>query len=75
MPRWEYHRIYLIDVPARMDEIDLLNAAGKDRWELVAITRNSVAYMKRQIPEVPHAEDAPLKMRRKAAAGRMTRES
>ena len=71
MPRWEYRKIYLSDVPPRTDEIDFLNAAGNDRWELVAITNNSVAYLKRQIPEVPDVEDAPSaarKIRRKAAA-------
>ena len=71
MPRWEYRKIYLSDVPPRADEIDLLNAAGNDHWELVAITNNSVAYLKRQLPDVPHTQDAPSparEMRRKAPA-------
>ena len=30
----------------RKDEIDLLNDAGQDGWELVAITDNNVALLK-----------------------------
>lgn len=30
------------------DEIDLLNAAGNDGWDLVRITDNNIAYFKRQ---------------------------
>jgi hypothetical protein len=48
MPRWEYREIDLGDLPPRTDEIMLLNAAGDDGWELVAITTNYIAILKRQ---------------------------
>jgi hypothetical protein len=31
--------------------VDLLSDAGEDGWELVHITANNVAYLKRQIDE------------------------
>jgi hypothetical protein len=54
MPRWEYRKIYLSELPQRTNELDLLNGAGKEGWELVAITVNGVAYLKRPI-EAPTA--------------------
>jgi hypothetical protein len=62
MPQWEYRRIDLNDAPRRGDDVDVLNRAGSEGWELVAVTGNGVAYVKRLIPE-------PQKpARRKAAA-------
>ena len=52
MPRWEYRKIDLGNVPPRTDEISLLNAAGHERWELVAITSNNFAYLKRPLDNV-----------------------
>ena len=66
MPQWYYRKINLNDVPRKTDDIDLLNAAGKHGWELVGITTNSIAYLKRQLEELPPAP-AP---RRKAASSR-----
>jgi len=66
VPEWEYSRINLNEVPRRTDDIDVLNDAGKEGWELVTITTNNIAFLKRQIPE-------PAKVpatRRKAAAAR-----
>ena len=48
MQQWEYRTIYLND-PRKTDEIDLLNDAGEQGWELVGITANHIAYLKRQI--------------------------
>ena len=48
MPRWEYRKIDLNDLPRQRDEIDLLNDAGEDGWWLVTITANNVAYLKRE---------------------------
>jgi hypothetical protein len=42
-----YRRIDLNEVGPRRDELDLLNAAGREGWELVSITMNNVAYLKR----------------------------
>jgi hypothetical protein len=49
MPQWQYRTIYLNDVPRGSDEIEVLNDAGGEGWELVGITANKIAYMKRQI--------------------------
>jgi hypothetical protein len=57
MPQWKYLVIDLSDLPRRTDEIDLLNDAGVNGWELVGITTNNKAYLKRQIAE-PSASSA-----------------
>jgi hypothetical protein len=62
MPQWEYRRIDLNDAPRRGDDVDVLNRAGNEGWELVAVTGNGVAYVKRPLPEPPKPA------RRKAAA-------
>ena len=49
MPEWEYMTISLNDLPPKASEIDVLNDAGKDGWELVIITSNNIAFVKRQI--------------------------
>jgi hypothetical protein len=62
MPEWEYMKIDLNDLPRRTEGIDLLNDAGKDGWELVALTSNNIAYLKRKIRKrssTPVASPAP----------------
>jgi hypothetical protein len=49
MQQWEYHKLHLNDLPEQADEIDILNDAGKDGWELITITPNNMAILKRQI--------------------------
>jgi hypothetical protein len=49
MPQWEYRRINFLELSLGTDELDLLNDAGKEDWELIAITINGVAYLKRQV--------------------------
>jgi hypothetical protein len=49
MSEWEYTTINLSDVPAKILVVDVLNDAGEEGWELIAITANHVAYLKRQI--------------------------
>jgi hypothetical protein len=51
MPQWEYCKIDLNDVAGKTEDIDLLNEAGMAGWELVSITLNSVAFLKRPIPQ------------------------
>jgi hypothetical protein len=73
MPQWEYSKIDLNNVPPRSTEIDLLDDAGKDGWELVRITANNFAYLKRPVDEIsPAAPRAKQPARRKAST---TRES
>ncbi len=45
MPQWEYSKIDLNNVPVKMSELDALDDAGKDGWELVGITENNCAYL------------------------------
>lgn len=66
MPEWEYTRVNLNEVPRKTDDIDVLNDAGKAGWELVTITANNIAFLKRQIGEP--ARTAPV--RRKTVAAR-----
>jgi hypothetical protein len=76
MPQWEYSKLDLNNVPARSSEIDLLDNAGRDGWELVRITANNFAYMKRALEEI--APEAPPRakqpVRRKTAASRVSEE-
>ena len=44
MPQWEYRRINLNDVPRKTEDVDLLMDAGRQGWELLAITSNYIAY-------------------------------
>jgi len=45
--RWEYRKIPLNEHPRSSDDIDVLCDAGENRWELVTILPNNVAYLKR----------------------------
>jgi len=49
MPEFEYEKINLNYIPRGGDDIDLLDKLGEDGWELVAITANNIAYLKRQV--------------------------
>jgi hypothetical protein len=51
MPQWEYCKIDLNDLAGKIEDIDLLNDAGVAGWELVSITLNSVAFLKRLVPQ------------------------
>jgi len=69
MPQWEYSKIDLNNVPVKSSELDTLDDAGKDGWELVGITANNCAYLKRAVEDptavAPPRAKAPA--RRKAA--------
>jgi len=58
-PQWQYRTLDLAEFPHKMSNIDVLNAAGGEGWELVAIAVNGVAILKR-----PVVEDAPPRRRR-----------
>ena len=49
MTEWEYRKLALNNHRPSGDEVDLLNDAGMDGWELVGITSNHIAYLKRRI--------------------------
>jgi hypothetical protein len=48
---WEYRKIDLSYLPRKTEDIDLLCDLGKGGWELVLISANNVAYLKRQIEQ------------------------
>jgi hypothetical protein len=49
MHTWEYMTINLYEQSLAAQESDVLNDAGKEGWELVAITSNGMAYFKRPV--------------------------
>jgi hypothetical protein len=51
MSQWEYRTIDLNDPPRKAADVDLLNNVGEQGWELVAITPNNIAYLKRRLEE------------------------
>jgi hypothetical protein len=63
MPQWEYSKIDLNDGSRKVGDTDVLNVAGEQGWEPVAITANHFAHMKRQ-----PAEPTPPKRTRHEAA-------
>jgi hypothetical protein len=70
MPQWEYRKVSLSDLPRRTGDIDVLTDAGEHGWELVAITANNIAYLKRPLedPVAPqHARSPALTTRRKGS--------
>ena len=72
MPQWNYRKINLNDVPRKSDDIDLLMDAGEQGWELIAITPNNIAYLKRLIenPAPEQGTAAPARTtRRKVSTG------
>lgn len=50
---WEYKRLDLSDPPHGTTDMDMLNEAGYAGWELVALTANHVAILKRQVAASP----------------------
>jgi hypothetical protein len=70
MPQWEYSKIDLSNVPSRTSDVDLLDDAGRDGWELVGITANNFAYLKRRSDNGAAAAEAPRKQpaRRKSTS-------
>jgi hypothetical protein len=55
MRQWEYLRLDLNDAPRRSDGIDVLNQTGSEGWELVTVTGNGVALLKREVMQVSRA--------------------
>jgi hypothetical protein len=57
MPQWDYRKFDLNDLPRRKEDIDLLIAAGEEGWELIAITPNNFAYLKRRFKHLAPAQE------------------
>jgi hypothetical protein len=49
MSRWEYRIVNLSETSRGARDIDLLADAGEQGWELVTVTPNNMAYMKRPV--------------------------
>ena len=61
LPDWQYRKLQLNQHAPRSDELEMLNAAGAEGWELVSMTSNNIAYLKREIEEFgePRTVNAP----------------
>jgi hypothetical protein len=57
MPQWEYTKRDLSNLPPRTDDVDLLNDCGGEGWELVCVSVNGTAYLRR--PKVPGPAEEP----------------
>ena len=60
--RWEYRTINIFDLARGERELEILNAAGAEGWELIMIAVNGIATLKR-----PVVEDKPAPARRRGA--------
>ena len=71
MSLWEYRKIMLNQLSAKTNDVDVLNDAGDEGWELVAILANNIAYLKRQVGEsVPEANARGAASSSKSASAR-----
>lgn len=52
MTRWEYCEIDLGETSKNLDEVDLLNRAGAQGWELVTIRLPFRAFLKRPMTTI-----------------------
>ena len=68
MTQWEYSKIDLSRINPRSDDIELLNDAGQDGWELLTIAPNNIAYLKRSV-QVAAAQKATASKRGAARPG------
>ena len=69
MPSWRYRLIDLANLPRWTRELDLLNEAGKDGWELVIINPNNVAYLRRAVDTQTNAPDDRKGRRKQGSVG------
>ena len=49
MQQWEYTKIDLGGASAKRGDTDILTSVGNEGWELVAVTINNAAYLKRPV--------------------------
>ena len=48
---YEYRKLDLNPISAKLSDIDLLNEAGKDHWRLLFMNPNNIGYFIRDVPE------------------------
>jgi DNA-binding protein H-NS len=54
---WEYYELDLTNVPKRQSELDLLNRAGQQGWELIALLPPHRALMRRPLEKAGEHEE------------------
>jgi len=59
MAKFEYEKVNLNYIPREGDDIDLLDELGQEGWELVGITANNIAYLKRQVGSAKNSRPSP----------------
>jgi DNA-binding protein H-NS len=67
--QWEYRKILLNEHHRREDDLALLRDAGERGWELIAITPNNVAYLKREVLRSPVHQEADQQQGKNCPAG------
>jgi len=55
--QWEYRKVLLNEHHRREGDLYLLCDVGGRGWELVTITANNVAYLKREVLQIPEREE------------------
>jgi hypothetical protein len=58
MPEWEYVTISLSNLPVKPRPVDVLNDAGGQGWQLVAITTNNICVPEAAGPETTLTTEA-----------------
>jgi hypothetical protein len=66
MAEWQYSKIRSQRPPRTTTEIDILNRAGEEGWELVIMTGNNIAYLKRPVGEEPQSPSEHFTLRPRA---------
>jgi hypothetical protein len=69
MPRWEHRAINLADLPPKRDDVALLDEARAKGWELVTITVNRTAFLRRPMTEIADASGATQPARTRSIKG------
>ena len=68
MADWHYRKIDLNQHAPRGNELDMLNEAGADGWELVVVAANNTAYLRRRVEPAAVGKDTTGAKRKKRSS-------